>query len=73
MLKAGTTVKITTRNGGALTGTLVLPASLDYGSQYPVVRTADGRTVNYRYAIVTYPNGQEVHGIPGPVTMEPIL
>jgi hypothetical protein len=69
---AGTEVSIRTRNGGTVIGTLLAAASLDYGSQYPVVRTPDGAIFNYRYAIVTLRNGAELSPIPGLVSMEAV-
>lgn len=69
MIPKGTRVHIITRNGACVVGTLLYDASLDYGSQFPVVRTDHGVVYNYRHAVATYPNGREFEGIPSPVSM----
>jgi hypothetical protein len=69
---AGTKVEIRTRNGARVTGTLLCDSSLDCGSQYPVVEAYGGVVYNYRHALVTYPSGRELDGIPGAISMVPL-
>ena len=70
MTPANTAVRITTRNGASVEGVLLFDSGMEYGCNFPILRTEDGWTYNYRYAIATAPNGAEFSPIPGPTAME---
>lgn len=67
---AGSRVLVRTSNGAAVEGVLLYSSAMEYGCDFPILRTDEGWTYNYRYAVATAPTGAEFSPIPGAVAME---